>query len=66
MIVHPPLREDDVKRAINLIEMAAIYLKDGAPNTALDRLNDAMPVIVTWAAQRESLFDLLDREGAPS
>lgn len=66
MMVFPPLREDDVTRAINLVEMAAIYLKDGAPNTAMDRLNDAMPVIVTWAAQRESLFDLIEREGEPS
>lgn len=66
MMVFPPLREDDVTRAINLVEMAAIYLKDGAPNTAMDRLNDAMPVIVTWAAQRESLFDQIEREGEPS
>lgn len=66
MMVFAPLREDDVTRAINLVEMAAIYLKDGAPNTAMDRLNDAMPVIVTWAAQRESLFDQIEREGEPS
>lgn len=66
MIIAPPLTEADIQRAIHNVEMAAIYLADGAPNTAKDRLMDVMPVIETWAEQRASLFDLLEREANPA
>lgn len=52
------VQPDDVDRMADQIEMAAIYVQDGAYETALSRLRDAMPVLEAVVEHRRNLFRL--------
>lgn len=59
-----PLKPGDIDRAVSLIEVAAVYLLDGAPNTALARLQEALPIIEAAAQTRNALFGQPQKGGA--
>lgn len=53
MMIPKNMTGADVDRAIRAIEVAAIYLEDGAPITALARLREALPVVEALATAQE-------------
>lgn len=42
----------DRDRAADQLEMASLYLRDGAFNTALDRARDALKIVEVLATER--------------
>ena len=50
--------------AQNKIEMAALYLADGAVFTALDRLRDAIKVVEALAVEHQAWLDAIPQVSA--
>lgn len=48
-----------VQSALDLIQIAAVYLEDGAPATALARAKDAVLHLEILAARRQAMIDRL-------
>ena len=48
---------EDRANAQNMIEMAALYLEDGAFFTALDLLRDATKIVEALAVERQAMLD---------
>lgn len=58
------LKPGEIQHAAALIEVAALYLLDGAFNTALERLKEAMPIVEAAAEERNVLLARLTQEAA--
>lgn len=58
------IKPSAIKHAAALIEVAAIYMRDGAFNTALERLKEAMPIVEAAAEARNALLARLTQEAS--